>query len=47
MPTLTAAQVARVAIDALRTDDSGIRVLGVAQIGDLLKKAPTTGQRIP
>jgi hypothetical protein len=40
MPTLTAAHVARVAIDALRTDDSGIRVLGVAQIGDqLIKRA--------
>jgi uncharacterized protein YbjT (DUF2867 family) len=38
MPTLTSAQVARVAIDALRTDESGIRVLGVAQIGDLLRK---------
>jgi len=38
MPTLTAAQVARVAIDTLRTDESGIRVLGVAQIGDQLKK---------
>ncbi len=38
MPTLTTAQVARVAIDALRTDESGIRVLGVAQIGDLLTK---------
>jgi hypothetical protein len=38
MPTLTAAQVARVAIDTLRTDESGIRVLGVAQIGDLWRK---------
>jgi uncharacterized protein YbjT (DUF2867 family) len=37
IPTLTTAQVARVAIDTLRTDESGIRVLGVAQIGDRLR----------
>jgi len=54
MPTLTSAQVARVAIDTLRADGSGIRVLGVAQIGDLLRKhadkrvntKPTAGDRI-
>ncbi len=38
MPTLTAAQVARVAIDALRTDESGIRVLGAVQISDRMKQ---------
>ena len=32
IPTLTSAQVARVAIDRLRTDELGIRVLGAAQL---------------
>ena len=32
LPTLTSAQVAQVAIDRLRTDEPGIRVLGAAQL---------------
>lgn len=35
VPTLTSAQVARVAVDLLRDGETGVRILGPAQIGSL------------
>lgn len=34
VPTLTSVQIARIAVDSLRQDEAGIRVLGAAQIDD-------------
>ena len=42
LATLTSAQVARIAIDRLRTDELGIRVLGAAQIGERLSQRTDT-----
>ncbi|MFM1988735.1 MAG: hypothetical protein RJA99_1692 [Pseudomonadota bacterium] len=44
VPTLTSAQVARVAVDALRGGGSGVTVLGAAQIEARLGPASSTGR---
>jgi hypothetical protein len=41
VPTLTSVQIARVAVDALRADETGIRILGAAQIDERLRARGT------
>jgi hypothetical protein len=45
LPTLTSAQVARVAIDVLRDPEPGIRILGAAEIGERVRPGPGAAGR--
>jgi hypothetical protein len=47
VPTLTSAQVARVAVDLLRDGEPGVRVLGAAQIEARLAAARVANESKP